>query len=53
MISDVFIRRPVTSIVISLLILLVGVLAMMNLPVTLASPAVINQAVYHWKQLLT
>jgi HAE1 family hydrophobic/amphiphilic exporter-1 len=34
MISDVFIRRPVTSIVISLLILLVGILAMMNLPVT-------------------
>jgi HAE1 family hydrophobic/amphiphilic exporter-1 len=34
MISDVFIKRPVTSIVISLLILLVGILAMMNLPVT-------------------
>ncbi|PRY12002.1 HAE1 family hydrophobic/amphiphilic exporter-1 [Pontibacter ummariensis] len=34
MISDVFIRRPVTSIVISLVIVLVGVLAMMNLPVT-------------------
>ena len=34
MISDVFIRRPVTSIVISLVIVLVGVLAMMNLPIT-------------------
>lgn len=34
MISDVFIRRPVTSIVISLMILLVGILALMNLPVT-------------------
>lgn len=34
MISDIFIRRPVTSIVISLVIVLVGVLAMMNLPVT-------------------
>jgi HAE1 family hydrophobic/amphiphilic exporter-1 len=34
MISDVFIRRPVTSIVISIVIMLVGVLAMMNLPVT-------------------
>ncbi|MDX5348784.1 MAG: efflux RND transporter permease subunit, partial [Hymenobacteraceae bacterium] len=34
MISDVFIRRPVTSIVISIVIMLVGVLAMLNLPVT-------------------
>lgn len=34
MISEVFIRRPVTSIVISIVIVLVGVLAMMNLPVT-------------------
>ncbi|ARS34613.1 efflux RND transporter permease subunit [Pontibacter actiniarum] len=34
MISDVFIKRPVTSIVISIVIVLVGVLAMMNLPVT-------------------
>lgn len=34
MISDVFIRRPVTSIVISIVIVLVGVLAIMNLPVT-------------------
>ncbi|WP_066837554.1 efflux RND transporter permease subunit [Rufibacter ruber] len=34
MISDVFIRRPVTSIVISIVIVLVGTLAMMNLPVT-------------------
>ncbi|AKD04717.1 multidrug efflux RND transporter permease subunit [Pontibacter korlensis] len=34
MISDVFIRRPVTSIVISIVIVLVGLLAMMNLPIT-------------------
>ena len=34
MISDVFIKRPVTSIVISIVIVLVGVLAMMNLPIT-------------------
>ncbi len=34
MISDVFIRRPVTSIVISVVIVLVGVLAMISLPVT-------------------
>ncbi|MBU2912904.1 MULTISPECIES: efflux RND transporter permease subunit [Reichenbachiella] len=34
MISDVFIKRPVTSIVISLLLLLTGTLAIMNLPVT-------------------
>ncbi|MFD2999198.1 efflux RND transporter permease subunit [Pontibacter toksunensis] len=34
MISDVFIRRPVTSIVISVVIVLVGLLAIMNLPVT-------------------
>ncbi|WP_114783929.1 efflux RND transporter permease subunit [Botryobacter ruber] len=34
MISDIFIRRPVTSIVISVVIVLVGVLAIMNLPVT-------------------
>ncbi|GAA4445331.1 multidrug efflux RND transporter permease subunit [Pontibacter saemangeumensis] len=34
MISEVFIRRPVTSIVISVVIVLVGLLAMMNLPVT-------------------
>ncbi|WP_276495947.1 efflux RND transporter permease subunit [Pontibacter litorisediminis] len=34
MISDVFIRRPVTAMVISIVIVLVGVLAMMNLPVT-------------------
>ncbi|GGK86320.1 efflux RND transporter permease subunit [Rufibacter glacialis] len=34
MISDVFIRRPVTSIVISIVIVLVGTLAMMSLPVT-------------------
>ncbi len=34
MISDIFIRRPVTSIVISILLLLVGGIAMINLPVT-------------------
>ncbi len=34
MISDVFIRRPVTSIVISIVIVLVGLLAVLNLPVT-------------------
>ncbi|WP_210465798.1 efflux RND transporter permease subunit [Rufibacter roseolus] len=34
MISEVFIRRPITAIVISIVIVLVGTLAMMNLPVT-------------------
>ena len=34
MISEVFIRRPVTSIVISIVIVLVGVLSILNLPVT-------------------
>jgi hydrophobe/amphiphile efflux-1 (HAE1) family protein len=34
MISEVFIRRPVTSIVISIVIVLVGTLAMLSLPVT-------------------
>ncbi|MFD2244743.1 efflux RND transporter permease subunit [Pontibacter ruber] len=34
MISEVFIRRPVTAMVISIVIVLVGLLAMMNLPVT-------------------
>ncbi len=34
MISEVFIRRPVTAIVISLVIVLVGTLAIMNLPVS-------------------
>ncbi|UXP32739.1 multidrug efflux RND transporter permease subunit [Reichenbachiella agarivorans] len=34
MISDVFINRPVTSIVISLLLLLTGTIAIINLPVT-------------------
>ncbi|KAA3436969.1 efflux RND transporter permease subunit [Rufibacter hautae] len=34
MISDIFIRRPITAIVISIVIVLVGTLAMMNLPVT-------------------
>ncbi|MCJ8166291.1 multidrug efflux RND transporter permease subunit [Pontibacter sp. E15-1] len=50
MISDVFIRRPVTSIVISLVIVLVGVLAMMNLPVTqypdISPPVVSVSAIY-------
>lgn len=34
MISEVFIRRPVTAIVISLIIVLVGTIAMLNLPVS-------------------
>ncbi|RNI21902.1 efflux RND transporter permease subunit [Rufibacter latericius] len=34
MISEVFIRRPITAIVISIVIVLVGTLAMLNLPVT-------------------
>ncbi|WP_192349151.1 efflux RND transporter permease subunit [Algoriphagus sp. Y33] len=34
MISDVFIKRPVTAMVISIVIVLVGVLAILNLPVT-------------------
>lgn len=34
MISDVFIKRPITAIVISVLLLLVGTLAILNLPVT-------------------
>ncbi|WP_299760732.1 multidrug efflux RND transporter permease subunit [uncultured Pontibacter sp.] len=50
MISDVFIRRPVTSIVISIVIVLVGLLAMMNLPVTqypdISPPTVSVSAIY-------
>ncbi|TXK26567.1 multidrug efflux RND transporter permease subunit [Pontibacter qinzhouensis] len=50
MISDVFIRRPVTAIVISIVIVLVGVLAMMNLPVTqypdISPPVVSVSAIY-------
>src|SRR4028119_2009773 len=34
MISDIFIRRPVTAIVISIVITLVGVIAMISLPVS-------------------
>ena len=34
MISDVFIRRPITAIVVSVVIVLVGVLALLNLPVS-------------------
>lgn len=34
MISDVFIKRPVTAMVISIVIMMVGVLAILNLPVT-------------------
>ena len=34
MISEVFIRRPVTAIVISLVIVLVGIIAIINLPVS-------------------
>ncbi|CAL1516947.1 multidrug efflux RND transporter permease subunit [Chitinophaga sp. MM2321] len=33
MIADTFIRRPVTAIVISIVLVLVGILAMMNLPI--------------------
>jgi HAE1 family hydrophobic/amphiphilic exporter-1 len=50
MISDVFIRRPVTSIVISVVIVLVGILSMMNLPVTqypdISPPTVSVSAIY-------
>ncbi|MBJ6118179.1 multidrug efflux RND transporter permease subunit [Pontibacter sp. BT310] len=57
MISDVFIRRPVTSIVISLVIVLVGVLAMMNLPVTqypdISPPSVSVSANYTGSDALT
>jgi HAE1 family hydrophobic/amphiphilic exporter-1 len=34
MISEVFIRRPITSIVISIVILLIGILSIINLPVS-------------------
>src|ERR671933_36198 len=34
MIADTFIRRPVTAIVISIVIVMVGLLALMNLPVS-------------------
>ena len=34
MIADTFIKRPVTAIVISIVIVLVGVLAILNLPVS-------------------
>ncbi|WP_234733029.1 efflux RND transporter permease subunit [Tellurirhabdus bombi] len=34
MIADIFIKRPVTAIVISIVILLVGVLAILNLPIS-------------------
>ncbi|WP_092098026.1 efflux RND transporter permease subunit [Pontibacter chinhatensis] len=50
MISDVFIRRPVTAMVISIVIVLVGTLAMMNLPVTqypdISPPTVAVSATY-------
>ena len=50
MISDVFIKRPVTSIVISIVIVLVGLLAMMNLPITqypeISPPVVSVSAIY-------
>jgi HAE1 family hydrophobic/amphiphilic exporter-1 len=45
MISDVFIRRPVTSIVISLVLVICGVLAILNLPVSQypnITPPVVN-----------
>ncbi|MBF9255576.1 multidrug efflux RND transporter permease subunit [Pontibacter sp. 172403-2] len=57
MISDVFIRRPVTSIVISIVIVLVGVLSMMNLPVTqypdISPPVVSVSANYTGADALT
>ena len=34
MIADTFIKRPVTAIVISIVIVMVGVLALLNLPVS-------------------
>ena len=34
MIADTFIRRPVTAIVISIVIVLVGILAIINLPIS-------------------
>ncbi len=57
MISDVFIKRPVTSIVISIVIVLVGILAMMNLPVTqypdISPPTVSVSANYTGSDALT
>ncbi|HEY4650535.1 MAG TPA: multidrug efflux RND transporter permease subunit [Pontibacter sp.] len=57
MISDVFIRRPVTAMVISIVIVLVGVLAMMNLPVTqypdISPPTVSVSANYTGSDALT
>jgi hydrophobic/amphiphilic exporter-1 (mainly G- bacteria), HAE1 family len=50
MISDVFIKRPVTSIVISLVIVLVGVIAMTTLPISqypdITPPTVSVQGTY-------
>lgn len=50
MISEVFIRRPVTSIVISILIVLVGVIAITTLPISqypnIAPPTVTVSATY-------
>ncbi|MDX5480710.1 MAG: efflux RND transporter permease subunit, partial [Hymenobacteraceae bacterium] len=55
--SDVFIRRPVTAMVISIVIVLVGVLAMMNLPVTqypdISPPTVSVSANYTGSDALT
>ena len=57
MISDVFIRRPVTSIVISVVIVLVGILSMMNLPITqypdISPPVVSVSANYTGADALT
>ncbi|MBB6611595.1 multidrug efflux RND transporter permease subunit [Pontibacter sp. Tf4] len=57
MISEVFIRRPVTAMVISIVIVLVGVLAMMNLPVTqypdISPPSVSVSANYTGSDALT
>ena len=50
MISEVFIRRPVTAIVISILIVLIGTIVLVGLPVsqypTVAPPTVTVNAMY-------
>ncbi len=57
MISDVFIRRPITSIVISLIILIVGALAILSLPISqypaISPPTVSVSASYTGADALT
>jgi len=57
MISEVFIRRPVTAMVVSIVIVLVGLLAMLNLPVTqypdISPPSVSVSANYTGSDALT